>query len=273
MYNGIETFGEVVKTQAKRYRSRCFIRFETTDVSFLEFHEGGNKVANLLLENGLQKGDRCAVMLLSCPEYLYSWLGIARVGAVEVPINTSLRGDLLAYILNQAECKVIIVKDEFVNRIIKIQHQLRTLQKVIVVGEAIEGTSSFNTLFENASCSEIDVDVKSTDSSLILFTSGTTGPSKGAVLSHQSNFALSKSCIDVMSYDENDRLFSVFPLYHVNARYSTILAALIAGSDVIMHNKFSASRFWDICRQEGITTFTYIGYVNHDFVKTTEKRK
>lgn len=271
MYNGIETFGEVVKAQANRFNNRRFIRFESTDVSFREFHEGGNKVANMLTNIGIQKGDRCAVMLLSSPEYLYSWLGIARLGAIEVPINTGLRGDLLAYILNQAECRVLIVKDEFVDRIIKIQHQLHTLQEVIVVGEKVEGTKSFNALFENASSDEVVVEVKPTDPSLILFTSGTTGPSKGAVLSHRANFALSKSCIDVMNYTENDRLFSVFPLYHVNARYSTILAALIAGSDVVMHNKFSASRFWDICRNEGITTFTYMGTLITILLKQPKK--
>ncbi|MFJ8235703.1 AMP-binding protein [Ureibacillus sp. NPDC094379] len=271
MYSGIETFGEVVKAQAKTLGDRRFIRFESADVSYREFHEGGNKVANLLSALAVQKGDRCAVMLQSCPEFLYSWLGIARLGAIEVPINTGLRGDLLAYILNQAECKILIIKDEWVDRVKKIQHQLTSLQKVLVVGEEVPGTVSFASLFKNASTDEVRVEVKPTDPSLILFTSGTTGPSKGAVLSHRSNFALSKSCIDVMDYSENDRLFSVFPLYHVNARYSTILAALIAGSNVVMHNKFSASRFWDICREEGITTFTYMGTLITILLKQPKK--
>ncbi|RKJ58144.1 ATP-dependent acyl-CoA ligase, partial [Butyricicoccus sp. 1XD8-22] len=271
MYSGVETFGEVVKAQAARFGNRRFIRFESSDVSYDELNEGGNRVANMLVDLEIQKGDRCAVMLHSCPEYLFSWLGITRVGAIEVPINTGLRGDLLAYILNQTECKIIIIKDEFVDRIIKIQHQLRTLEKVIVVGEKVEGTCSFADLYLHATNTEVVCNVKPTDPSLILFTSGTTGPSKGAVLSHRANFALSKSCIDVMSYDENDRLFSVFPLYHVNARYSTILAALIAGSDVVMHNKFSASRFWDICRNEGITTFTYMGTLITILLKQPKK--
>ncbi len=259
MYNGMETFGEVVKVQAERFKDRRFIRFETEDISFCALHEGGNKVANMLMKMGFQKGDRCAVMLPSCSEFLYSWLGIARIGGIEVPINTGLRGDLLAYILKQAQCKILIIDHKWVGRITKIRSQLPDLQKIIVVGESAEGEESFANLFAIASGEEVECNVLPTDPSLILFTSGTTGPSKGAVLSHQANFALSKSCIDVMDYSENDRLFSVFPLYHVNARYSTILAALIAGSDVVMHNRFSASRFWDICRNEGITTFTYMG--------------
>lgn len=259
MYQGIETFGEVVKSQALRFGDRRFVRFETEDLSYMEFHKGGNRVANLLLELGVEKGDRCAVMLQSNSAYLKSWLGIARMGGIEVPINTGLRGDLLAYILNQAQCKVLIIQNEWIDRITQIQDRLTHLERVLVVGEAQHEFDSFDSLLAQSGEDEVNVEVRPTDPSLILFTSGTTGPSKGAILSHKANFALSKSCIDVMNYREDDRMFTVFPLYHVNARYSTILAALISGSDVVMHNKFSASRFWDICRKEGITTFTYMG--------------
>lgn len=261
MYTGIETFGEVVKAQAKRFGERRFIRFENSDMSFMEFHVGGNKVANMLADSGIEQGDRCAVMLQSRPEYLYSWLGIARLGAIEVPVNTSFRGDLLAYVLNQPQCKVLIIQEDYVDRIIDIRNHLIYLEKIFIVGNRLNGFESFNRAFRDASSSEIVVDVKPTDPSLILFTSGTTGPSKGAILSHKANFALSKSSIDIVNYSENDRLYTVFPLHHVNARYSTVLAALIAGSDVVMHNQFSASRFWDICRKEGVTTFTYMGTI------------
>ena len=259
MYQGIETFGEVVKSQAISFGERRFIRFENADLTYREFHEGGNKAANLLLALGFQKGDRCAVMLQSSPAFLKSWLGIARVGGIEVPINTGLRGDLLAYILNQAQCKVLIIQNEWIDRVKQVENSLHYLERVLVVGEGEHDFDSFDTLIAQASHEDVKIDVQPTDPSLILFTSGTTGPSKGAILSHKANFALSRSCIDIMNYSEKDRLFTVFPLYHVNARYSTILAALISGSDVVMHNKFSASRFWDICREEGITTFTYMG--------------
>ena len=259
MYKGIETFGDVVKAQAAQFGDRRFIRFDQADLTFHEFHDGGNKAANMLLSLGMQKGDRCAVMLQNSPAFLMSWLGIARLGAIEVPINTGLRGDLFAYILNQAQCKVLIIKDEWIDRLNQVQHQLLHLERVLVVGDATLGFDSFDDLLAQASNAEVHIDVQPTDPSLILFTSGTTGPSKGAILSHKANFALSQSCINIMNYTEQDRLYTVFPLYHVNARYSTILAALITGSDVVMHNQFSASRFWDICRTEGITTFTYMG--------------
>ena len=195
MYKGIETFGDVVKAQAAQFGDRRFIRFDQADLTFHEFHDGGNKAANMLLYLGMQKGDRCAVMLQNSPAFLMSWLGIARLGAIEVPINTGLRGDLFAYILNQAQCKVLIIKDEWIDRLNQVQHQLLHLERVLVVGDATLGFDSFDDLLAQASNAEVHIDVQPTDPSLILFTSGTTGPSKGAILSHKANFALSQSCI------------------------------------------------------------------------------
>ena len=74
-----------------------------------------------------------------------------------------------------------------------------------------------------------------------------------------------------MNYGPNDRLFTVFPLYHVNARYTTILAALMADCDVVMHNRFSASKFWDICRKEKITCFNYMGSLLTILMKQPEQ--
>lgn len=265
MYNGIETFGEIVRYRAKQHPEKRFIRFEDKDLTFLEFHQKGNQFAHGLQELELKKGDTCAVMLPNGPEFLIAWLGLARLGVIEVPVNTGLRGDLLAYILNQAKCKAIIISDEWSNRIKEIENELEHLKFVIIVGSTNQIQISdrkiyyFQELLQNMPTNNPDVQIQPSDTSLILFTSGTTGPSKGAILSHRANFALSRSCCDLMNYSPSDRLFSVFPLYHVNARYATILAALISDSDVVMHRRFSASKFWDICRKEQITTFTYMG--------------
>ncbi|MFC2949152.1 AMP-binding protein [Virgibacillus sediminis] len=266
MYNGTETFGEIVAFRAKENPDKRFIRFEKNDMTYREFHLGGNKVANAMASLHLSKGDTCAVMLPNGPEFLQTWLGLARMGIVEVPVNTGLRGDLLAYILNQSKCKAMVVDGEWAERLAQIQHELHYLEHVIVVG-GNHSTSfsdgmmvySFAELLKNESDGFADIPIKPNDQSLILYTSGTTGPSKGVMLSHRANFALSQTCCELMDYGPQDRLFTMFPLYHVNARYATILAALIAGSDVVMHNRFSASGFWDICRKEQITTFTYMG--------------
>ena len=265
MYRGTETFGAIAAYRAEEKPNERFIRFEQSDLTYKQFHIFGNKVAHAIQSLNLSKGDTCAVMLHNSPEFLITWLGLARLGVIEVPVNTGLRGELLAYVLNQAECKAIVIAEKWLDRIQEIENKLYNLKHVIVVGKSIPPFSlsltyhSFERLVDKASHQDVDVPIRPEDTSLILFTSGTTGPSKGVILSHRANFALSKSCCDLMNYGPSDRLFTMFPLYHVNARYATVLAALVAGSDVVMHNRFSASKFWEICRKEEITTFTYMG--------------
>ena len=277
MYRGIETFGKIVEHRAEEKPFARFVRFEHHDLTYEEFHRNGNKVAHFMTSLGLKKGQTCAVMLPNSPEFLAVWLGLARIGVIEVPINTALKGDLLSYILNKAECQAIVISSQWVDRLQQIWDELKQLRHIIVVGGDEMPVSenitwhSYQELIDNASDAPVDVPIKPEDTSLILFTSGTTGPSKGAILSHRANFALATTCCDLMNYGPDDRMFTVFPLFHVNARYATILPALIADADVVMHQQFSASKFWDICRAEQITTFTYMGTLLTILMKQPER--
>ena len=117
----------------------------------------------------------------------------------------------------------------------------------------------------------ITVPIEPKDPSLILFTSGTTGPSKGVILCHKANFSVAKTACELMKYGPEDRLFTSFPLFHVNARYTTILVALLVGCDVVMHSRFSASKFWNICREEQITAFNFMGSLLTMLMKQPER--
>ncbi|MBM4761830.1 ATP-dependent acyl-CoA ligase [Bacillus sp. B15-48] len=277
MYEGIQTFGRIVEHRAKQQPNARFVRFANVDLTYEQLHREGNKFANVMHTLGLSKGQTCAVMMPNSPEFLATWLGLARLGVIEVPINTAYRGDLLTYILNKAECQAIVISSQWVERIAAISQDIPNLKHVIVVGEMELSPSqsicyhSYENLIEKASIEPVDVKITPFDPSLILFTSGTTGPSKGVVLSHRANFALAETCCDLMNYGPDDRLFTVFPLFHVNARYATILPALLAGSDVVMHERFSASKFWDICRAEQITSFTYMGSLLTMLMKQPEQ--
>lgn len=278
MYKGRETFHDVVEFRAAQKGEQRFIKFEEKTVTYKKLNENGNKVASFMNSLRFSKGDTCAVMLPNNETFLSAWVGLSKLGVIEVPINTAYKGDLLLYILNQAKCKAIIISEEWINRISNIQDQLETLQYVIVDGECPQGVEtslcwlSFQTLFEEASAAGgANVVITPQDPAVILFTSGTTGPSKGVVLSHSANFSVAHTACEVMNYDEQDCLYSMFPLFHVNARYTTVLVALIAGSTVVMHNRFSASRFWDICRKEGVTAFNFMGSMLTILMKQRER--
>ncbi|MFC3040438.1 AMP-binding protein [Virgibacillus xinjiangensis] len=278
MYKGLETFRAIVEYRAAQQPQERFIQFEQESLTYQEWNDNGNKAANAAQRLGLRKGDTFAVMLPNGPEFLSIWLGLAKLGVIEVPINTALKGDSLEYILNKAECKAIVVSSEWIERIIAWKDELIHLEHIIVVGENVAKTShafhwhSFDGLLKQEdSTLPVEADIQPDDPSVILFTSGTTGPSKGVVLSHRANFSVAKTACGLMNYGEDDRLFTVFPLFHVNARYTTVLVALLMDCDVVMHNRFSASRFWDICRRENITAFNFMGSMLTILMKQPER--
>ncbi|SOC43123.1 AMP-binding protein [Ureibacillus acetophenoni] len=265
MYLGVETFPAIIEFRSQMEGDRPFIKFETNELTYKQLNDQSTKLASSLSSLGFSKGDTCAVMLPNCEQFMYSWVGLSKLGVIEVPVNTAYKGDLFAHILNQSKCKGIIISTEWIERLLFIQNQLETLQYVIVVGDYIQPPSSqfewlsFEALLNNKSNNLVFPSITPQDPAVILFTSGTTGPSKGVVLSHSANFSVANTACELMDYDESDCLYSMFPLFHVNARYTTVLVGLIAGARVVLHNRFSASRFWDICRSEGITAFNFMG--------------
>ena len=97
------------------------------------------------------------------------------------------------------------------------------------------------------------------DTAVILYTSGTTGPPKGAMLSHGANLTLTRQTRWLMGYGPDDVLYTAFPLFHINARYTTVTCAMEAGARCVLEQRFSAGTFWDICRAKGVTAFNYMG--------------
>jgi carnitine-CoA ligase len=276
MYKGTETFGAVVTERATERPDDVFIRFESSALTYREFDRSGNRAASMIQSLGMKKGDTCAVMLPNGPEFLAVWLGLARLGVVEVPVNTAGKGDALAHLLNQAKCRVIVMSSEWAERLSEIAGRLTHLEHVIVVGdgdlpELPFTVQSYDGLMSEANNRPVEEPILPGDPSVILFTSGTTGPSKGVVLSHSANFSVAKTACGLMGYTDKDTLYTVFPLFHVNARYTTVLVGLLTGASVVMHNRFSASRFWEICWEEGVTAFNFMGSMLTILMKQPER--
>jgi len=261
-YQGFRTLGAVVAARAQQHPDSVFITFEEREVTFGELDESANRFANHLADLGLQRGASVAIMLDNCAEFLTAWVGIAKAGMVEVPINTGYKGDLLTYLLNQAEVKVLVIASQWFERVEAITADLTSVEHIIVVGEIVDSTvaaSGFDDFLAAGSAAAPGVEVRPQDTATILFTSGTTGPSKGAVRSHRANFCIAEATIELMAYEEGEIFFTVFPLFHVNAKTNTVIPALILNGTVVMHSRFHASTFWETTRRHGVTAFNYMG--------------
>jgi carnitine-CoA ligase len=228
------------------------------------------------------RGDRAGVMLGNRPEHLTSWFGMVRAGVIEVPLNTSLRGDLLAYMLRLTDCRLLVIDAQWRDRVAGILPNLPSLQWLVVVvvvdgdgaGEvAVAGVASlrFGELLE-APADPPAVKITRWDRSVILFSSGTTGPSKGVVLTHNADLGAALNVCEMMDYEQNDRLFNAFPLFHVNARYTGVVAAMVLDRGaLVLHDRFSASRFWDICGAQRVNAFNFLGALVMILLKQPER--
>jgi len=251
-----QTVPEVLARQAARHGNRPFLFFEDQVYGYEDLNAQVERVAGCLQRAGVGKGDKIAIMLDNRPEYLFIWLGAAKIGAVEVPVNTGHKGDLLAYVIDRADCRFAFIEDALRPQLEAIRSRIPKLERLIVLDS--DGADSWQTFMRDAPAPE-PVAVAGADPAAILFTSGTTGPSKGAVLPHRYPLFMGEIVSSQGRYTDQDRLLNALPLFHGNAQFLSTVPALMSGAQMVLVRRFSASTFWDTVRRHGCTEFNYIG--------------
>lgn len=263
------TIGAWIRHKAEVNQDRLALTVEGRDKTYAGAHQDSDRLASGLASLGLGPGDRACLMMQNSLECIDAWFAMNKAGVVEVPINQAYRGHLLEYLVSQSRSSAVVCDADYLGRIAEAAPSLPGLEHVVV--NRAEGTEDVGTpdfpghvtvheladLYLDAPAPEPDVDYR--DTAVILYTSGTTGPSKGVMLCHEANLNLARHTVDLVGYDREDVLYTAFPLFHINAKYTSVMCAMEADARLIMDRRFSASRFWDRCRAEGITAFNYQG--------------
>jgi crotonobetaine/carnitine-CoA ligase len=266
--------GHVLEEQAAIQGERVFLDFKGTSlVSFKAFNENANRFANAFLQKGIAKDTKVAVALPNCPEYLYCWFGLAKIGAVMVPVNTAQKGELLQHIIDSSDAEAVITDLALLKRMRDIEAKLTKVKQIFTLGwpgglqEGEIGVSALDDFAAASPAAPMLVDVKHSDPMTILFTSGTTGRSKGVVMSHHYYYYAARTIGNGMSVGPDDVLYTCLPLFHVNAQVCTVLAALLFDAHVAMYEHFSASTFWDEIRSSNATVFLALGAMGNILYK------
>jgi crotonobetaine/carnitine-CoA ligase len=257
------TLGRLLEEKARKNRGRIFLLFEDEKVTFDQFNEMANRVANGLLNQGVGKGDKVALMLPNCPDYLYLWFGIAKMGGVMVPINVSWKGELLQYILNHSDSETIVVEESLLPRIEEVLGSTPRIRRIFVRGSGnglLKECLRMEELFQ-ASPNELHVPLTPYDPFEIMYTSGTTGRSKGVVRWPEYIILRGLRTVRYMGYTAEDTLYTCLPLYHGNAQNLTTIPALLANARLALGKRFSASNFWNDTRRYGATVFNFVGTI------------
>lgn len=261
------TLGFILEDKTRKNSDKTFFYFEDKKFTYNETNQYANRVANGYFSMGLNKGDKVIVMLPNCAEFVFNWFGCAKLGIVECPINPALLGDLLRHVILTSNAKVLLVHEDFIERIKSIQDDLTCVEKVIIyapLGKRPDAKIkfpmiTFNELVDSGSEFSSPEEIHYYDPLQIIYTSGTTGLSKGAVLPHHAMYLYAMDAIESIGFTSNDIHFSCLPLYHINIRWFTIVPALLNGTTFAMVERFSASKLWDQIREYGATNLCLLG--------------
>lgn len=265
------TIGDWVRERAARYGDKHALDVDDVRRTYAEVDAFSDRMATGLAASiGLGVGSHACSMMKNSVEAIDVWFGLSKLGSVEIPINTANRGSVLQYLIDQSDSQAIVLDEEYLERLVPIADQLPQLTDVIVhhAGGDDAGRSTAELpahIRVHDLCDlylEAEVpgpDIHRYDANVIMYTSGTTGPPKGVVLNHGSNLNLARHTVELMGYTEDDVLYTAFPLFHINARYTSVMAAMECGGSLVMDQRFSVSRFWSICTAKGVTAFNFQG--------------
>ncbi len=277
---------EILKRRAAEHPDRDFLKFAAGDwISYGQVNADANRVANALISRGVQPGESVSVMLPNCIEFLPVWFGILKAGAVMSSINTAYKGDFLAHTINLVDSKKLIIADTWLDRLNTIAPRLGTLEHVIVMatGAPTEpapklSNEPLSALMEASDAEPEGIEYSWTDDARIMFTSGTTGLSKGVIKQHAADYFSGRGLLEGLrtlqgkSLEEmkDETFFSCLPLFHSNAQVLTGYPALIAGARVAYVERFSSSQFWQQVVDAEATIFNSIGAVSYFIWNTPE---
>ncbi len=264
------TLGDLLHDSARKFADKPFLTIAETGLtlSYGEFETLTNRFAHGLSKHVCDNLSYVAILAENGVEYLAASYALKKVNAVEVSINCAMRGAPLARMINQTEAQVLITDGAHLEAFQQIRDDIQHLRALIMIDGMDEARELFPELqifhFDDV-LSDRDEHIvstaKDTDTATILFTSGTTGVSKGCLLSHRYAVRTAENMIDPFRLTQDDCSYSPYPLSHIGPAYYDILPMMIVGGRVVLRERFSLSNFWPELKKYGVTWFMMLGSV------------
>lgn len=261
------TTAHILGDKAATVGDRPFLHWQGRTFTYRDLDEMTNRYANGLAGIGVGRGDHVAMLMSNGPEFLWTLWGLGKLGAVAVPLNTAAKGELLRYFLDQSDSVALCVDAGLLSRAADVLDRITAVRTVVVHGPdphvRLPTTTRVHDMSEvegaPATPPAPGPPVRADDPHLILYTSGTTGPSKGAISPQSQGHAVGHKLSTISGYRPDDVLYTCLPVFHGNALWYTVYTALWAEASVALYPHFSASRFWSQVRESGATVFNCLG--------------
>lgn len=274
------TMGNALADRARRLGGKVFLNNLTDgrQFTYAQIDEQTTRVGNGLLAAGVSYGGHVGVLMENCPEQLLAIWGICRAGMVTVPVNTGAKGQLLSYFLKHADCEAVIVERALLARVLEVAPLCEKLRHVFVADvDRSEGGSAPAEGGVSAPPAHITVtgfdqllaapatpaarQPHFSETALLMFTSGTTGPSKANIFCHAQLVYYGTDVATHHEYVPEDIAYVYLPLFHGNAFLGSTMGMFMADASIALAPRFSINRFWSDVRRSGATMFNCLSSI------------
>jgi len=262
---------EVLAYQARARGDAPFVTMVDGDtLTYAQAEADAARVAGYLSDLGVKPGDTVAVLLPNGLDFVRLWLGLGRLGAVMVALNLDLKGAFLEHQLENCAAALAVTTAPLAERFTEIAPRLTALKTLVTVGGGAKTAPFQGVAFDGwRGADPYDGPLPlAGDTACIMYTSGTTGPSKGVLMPHGHGFMFGLGSIDNYAMTEADRFYICLPLFHANALYMQLFATMIAGASAVMRERFSASGWIEDIRRYGCTVTNSLGAITAFVVAT-----
>lgn len=258
----------ILEHQAKVRADRPALSWtdEGTPLTYAELNAEVNRYAHGFTRAGIRKGDKVVLYLPNSLEFVLLWYALTKIGAVEVPVGEIQKGAFLQHQINLSEARTIITTPELVERIAEVEDGIPNLRTCFVLGAGDAKPAGLRRVavhdvagLRTGDTSNPGIKVTPADIAAVLYTSGTTGMSKGVLMSHSHFYFFAEEDVQLTGLTEDDVYMTAFPFFHGNAQFLTIYPCLVAGAHCVLYAKFSASDYFGRAARSGATVANLIG--------------
>lgn len=259
-----DTVNRVLARAVAAYPDHTFLDIDGRDWSYAEIEREATRLAHGLIRLRVKRGQTVTTILDNNVDAVLCWFAINKLGAISVPVNTAYKGEFLRHQLHDAGSAVVIAEADYAERVVAIAGSLPHLETLLhrgaapltdVPGKRVEPLDDYRL----ADITAIPDTVQPGDLAMLIYTAGTTGPSKGCMISHNYAVNLARQLVTASGRTQQDVQWTALPLFHMNATSTTVLASALVAGKAVVYKRFSVSNFWPEIERTGATIVSLLG--------------